>query len=346
MYSKEEKLNLLSLVKKGTPVKQVCSHFNVSRSSFYKWKKQYEEVGIDGLEIKPHRKPQMPNQVNKATEKAILEQVAKTPKDGPRQIAYMLSLQGYTVGETGVYRVLRRHGLSKRAERFTYVNNIARHRNSVRELSTLDIKLKKNQNQRPGYLIMETLGKLPQTPYHEPCFYYAIYDVYSKWGLIELYPTLRQVDIAKLYHYKIMPLTRTFKLPIENILSYHEEGYKEHFDKRWQVIASDTSECVKIKVWELPKDRCQLIKPLDDFTRVIFEDLGRRLEESLPPEVLEKKTSDFDTLQEQLSSCLSHYNFKKFEKTYNPSEVLLSHAKEKGIDLEALPLWVYMRMMS
>lgn len=54
----------------------------------------------------------MPNKVDSRTEKFILKYVAKFPEDGPKRIFYELQDEGVQIGESGIYNVLRRNGLS------------------------------------------------------------------------------------------------------------------------------------------------------------------------------------------------------------------------------------------
>jgi transposase len=113
----EDRLRILEMAVKTGNIAGTCRLFGISRASFYAWLCRYREGGLDGLEDRPRSRPQMPNRVSVEVEEAIIDYSRLFPGDGPRRISWELSERGITVGETGVYRVLLRRGLSRRAER-------------------------------------------------------------------------------------------------------------------------------------------------------------------------------------------------------------------------------------
>jgi len=94
-------------------VKTACAEFQVPRSTFYKWKKQYKLMGESGLVL---RRPCPPNtllRMKKEVEEKILE-LRKNYQFGPDRIVFYLKrYHGMTVSDAGVYRALRRNGLNR-----------------------------------------------------------------------------------------------------------------------------------------------------------------------------------------------------------------------------------------
>lgn len=344
MFSAKEKLKVMTYAQSAGNVKETCEIFGISRTLYYKWKRQYETEGPLGLEEKPKKKPIMPNQVSAITEKAILEQVVRTPKDGPRQLCYSLNLAGYKVGETGVYRVLKRHQLTRRDERISFSKNRAIERSSLRQLSRLDLSLKQEKHRIPGYMVMETLRSLSVGFLKSPIYYYAIYDVHSHWGLVKLYPHKNSIHMADFYATRLHPLIKTFKLPIQNILSEQLPEFKDQWVTRWQTSDVIGFEHQKSHFWELPSHKKELIKPLESFTEQLLGKAVTAAQAALMKEPLGTKHA-FELLERCLEHEVRKYNFKTPIGGQTPSEVVIAYVKENGVDPDSLPLWVYLRMV-
>lgn len=344
MVTAVDRLKILEYAKAIGSVTQTCQDFGISRTVFYRWKRRYETYGLDGLEDKIPAKPQMPNRVNAVTEKAILEQISKTPKDGPRQISYMLNHMGYIVGETGVYKVMQRHNLTKRTLRIAYAKGHARERSDIRQLAKIDIKLKQQAHQFPGYLTMETLKEWQPCKGHGKIYFYAIYDVYSKWGLIKLFPDKASINIAEIFVHRIAPLMKIFNVPIQNVLSEQLPEFEECWEYRWQAEKAIGKGRLANSIWELPESRKDLIQPIDNFTNLIFQALDeliiKRYEQSNNGGKI-----GFAELESMLEICMGHYNFKDPQSGKLPTEIVLDFVERQGVDLDTLPLWVYIRMV-
>ena len=52
MRTPEEKIQIINDYYSGTGIMEIERKYNLSDSSFYKWKNEYEEKGIDGLKSK------------------------------------------------------------------------------------------------------------------------------------------------------------------------------------------------------------------------------------------------------------------------------------------------------
>ena len=109
-------------------VASACRTFGVHRSTYYRWKRQVERHGLDALRPRERRRPRMPNQLSPLVEQRIVAFALGHPGLGPRRIAAELGRPrwgGIGVSATGVWRCLRRHGLSPRAKRLALVAGYA-----------------------------------------------------------------------------------------------------------------------------------------------------------------------------------------------------------------------------
>jgi transposase InsO family protein len=105
-------------------VAAACRAFGVHRSTYYRWKRQVERHGLEVLRPRERRRPKMPNQLSPLVEERIVAFALGHPGLGPRRIAAELARPrwgGLLVSHNGVWRCLRRHGLSTRRKRLSLV---------------------------------------------------------------------------------------------------------------------------------------------------------------------------------------------------------------------------------
>jgi transposase InsO family protein len=109
-------------------VSAACRTFGVHRSTYYRWKAQVERSGLQMLRPRERRSPRMPNQLSPVIEERILAFAIAHPGLGPRRISATLAQArwgGIVVSHSGVWKVLRRHGLSRRISRLSLVAGYA-----------------------------------------------------------------------------------------------------------------------------------------------------------------------------------------------------------------------------
>jgi transposase len=105
-------------------VSAACRRFGVHRSTYYRWKAQIERHGLEVLRPRERRRPKMPNQLSPLVEERIVALALGHPGLGPKRIAAELARPrwgGLDVSHNGVWRCLRRHGLSTRRRRLSLV---------------------------------------------------------------------------------------------------------------------------------------------------------------------------------------------------------------------------------
>ena len=103
-------------------VTQACREAGISRTLFYRWRKRLLRYGPEGLRPRPTRPTRWPRQATPALEHAVLAYALLWPTHGPARIAAQLRQArwgGWRVSGSGVYGILRRHGLQTRWERLT-----------------------------------------------------------------------------------------------------------------------------------------------------------------------------------------------------------------------------------
>lgn len=92
-------------------IRKACQEFGVPRSSFYRWKKAYEEEGIEGLIRKKPIARSHPKQIPSEYAEKILY-LRKKYHLGPQRITWYLErYHGFKTSCSSVYRTLKRNGI-------------------------------------------------------------------------------------------------------------------------------------------------------------------------------------------------------------------------------------------
>lgn len=105
-------------------VSAACRAFGIHRSTYYAFKRQVDQGGLEMLRPRERRRPQMPNQLSALVEERIVSFAVAHPGLGPRRIASELRRPkwgGIVVSASGVWRCLCRHGLNTRQKRLALV---------------------------------------------------------------------------------------------------------------------------------------------------------------------------------------------------------------------------------
>lgn len=94
-------------------VAQTCRYYGISRQTFYKWLRRYEEQGLEGLRDRSSRPHHSPNATNAEVVGKIMY-LRQHYHFGPHKIAmYLKRYHDISISPSGVWRVLARLGLNR-----------------------------------------------------------------------------------------------------------------------------------------------------------------------------------------------------------------------------------------
>ncbi len=105
-------------------VSRACREMGVHRSSYYRWHRRVRRWGLDALRPRERRKPQMPNRKPAWVEERVVAFALAYPTFGPRRIAAELRRPRWgrlSISPSGVWRILKRRGLSRSQQRLALV---------------------------------------------------------------------------------------------------------------------------------------------------------------------------------------------------------------------------------
>ena len=113
MYTASEKLAIIRLVEESElSIRRTLQEIKVSRTSFYRWYRAYEDRGLDGLENQSRAVRQHWNRIPDSVRERVVEIALERPELTPRELAWHITdAHGYFVSESSVYRILKAHDL-------------------------------------------------------------------------------------------------------------------------------------------------------------------------------------------------------------------------------------------
>jgi putative transposase len=114
----DRKREVIELVRKSPlPKWQTLAELGISRSTYYRWQRRYFEGGEAGLVDRRPLPGRVWNRLRPEEERRILQESLRQPDSSPRELAFWLTDHGgFSVSESTVYRVLKRHGLIQEVE--------------------------------------------------------------------------------------------------------------------------------------------------------------------------------------------------------------------------------------
>lgn len=122
------RLRLFSLAAELGNVRAACRTMGVHPSTYYRWRGPVLRSGLEMLRPRERRPPRMPNQTSVLVEQRVVAFSLGHPGLGPRRVSAMLAQErwgGIRISPNGVWRILRRHGLSRRMSRLSLVAGYA-----------------------------------------------------------------------------------------------------------------------------------------------------------------------------------------------------------------------------
>lgn len=122
------RLRTMALAEELGNVRAACRMMGIHPSTYYRWRGQAVRYGLEMLRPRERRQPRMPNATPQLVEQRVVAFSLANPGVGPARISAELARPkwgGIKLSPSGVYRVLRRHGLNTRAKRLALVAGYA-----------------------------------------------------------------------------------------------------------------------------------------------------------------------------------------------------------------------------
>ncbi len=122
------RLRTIALAEEMGNVRAACRVMGIHPSTYYRWRGQMRKYGAEMLRPRERRQPRMPNATSHLVEQRVVAFALAHPGVGPARISAELKRPkwgGIQLSPSGVYRVLRRHGLNTRGKRLALIAGYA-----------------------------------------------------------------------------------------------------------------------------------------------------------------------------------------------------------------------------
>lgn len=122
---------LIDDVAAGMSIKEACEKAGVSTSTYYKYKKRYQEMGIEGLRIKSDFTNIEAKQMSIEQRAKIIAIIQSNPEHGPKMISNLLNTEKYgftSISEKRIYDELIRLRLNTQEKRMAFVTGLSKSR--------------------------------------------------------------------------------------------------------------------------------------------------------------------------------------------------------------------------
>lgn len=279
-------------------VTEACRVFDVSRTTYYKIKKQLVETG--SLAPKVRRKPRMPSEIALSKKKMLLRFVQKHPTWGPVRYSYAFRREGIHICPSCIWYHLKRFGLHKRAQRLVYLERLRLEGQPLTERVLRSVRRESHKSKEglwPGHVVgvdtfyvgnIKGVGRIYQITGVDLCSRYAWADLYTEKDQSASIDFVENTLIPKFYHNGV---------EIESILT---DNGGEFTGGRFQQMLSDYD----IKHYRIPKGKPMLNGRCERFQRTVHEEFYQRVFRTRFFEKLED-------LKNALVDYLVYYNFQR-----------------------------------
>lgn len=296
VIASERRSLLISAERNG--VSEACRIFGVSRTTYYKIKKQFVQTG--SLLPRVRRTPKMPNEISLSKKKILLRLVREHPTWGPNRYAHAFRQEGIYMSPMCVWAHLKRFGLNKRIQRLVYLEELRLEGQPLTERALRSVKRRCNKVKKalwPGHYVgldtfyignMKGVGRIYQ---------FGGVDLYSRYGWAGLYTSKDQSSSIDFMEKVLIPKFYQNGVAIESILT---DNGGEFTGGKFQQMLADYD----IKHSRIPKGKPMLNGCCERFQRTLHEEFYQRV----------FRTHIFKTLDElkkALNDYLVYYNFER-----------------------------------
>jgi len=200
-------------------VSLTCRYYGISRQVFYKWRRRYDEHGLDGLRDRSHRPQVSPN----ATRTEVVGKIIYLRQHyhfGPAKIAmYLKRYHDIAISPSGVWRILKRLGLNRLPASQRY----KRH----------DRRWKRYEKPLPGHRVqldVKFIQPLPSTPKPRKYYQFTAIDDCTRLRVLRIYPKLNQQTAIQFLDYVLS------RLPFRVEVIQTDNGVEFGASFHWHVL--------------------------------------------------------------------------------------------------------------
>jgi transposase InsO family protein len=279
-------------------VTKACRIFQVSRTTFYKIKKQFTQSG--SLEPIKRRKSQQPNETSTVRKKALLKLIKEQPGLSLDRYVEAFKNQGIRYTRESIYNTLKRFHLNTRYLRLLYVETLKKEQQPITERTLTKLRhrfYKIKKAYWPGHIValdtffvghLKGVGRIYQM---------TGIDLYSRYGWAELYSDKTAISSSHFLEHVLIPKFFQNNVRIDAVLT--DNGTEFTANKFTQILKD-----YGLRHHRIPKGKPMFNGKCERFQRTILNEFYQTI-------FRQKFFSSMEELSIELQKYLVHYNFNR-----------------------------------
>ncbi|WP_299795126.1 helix-turn-helix domain-containing protein [uncultured Shewanella sp.] len=310
MYSNHNeirsKLALLQLAKELGSISKACDMMGYSRDSYYRFKKQYENAGEQGLHNLSRKKSTLKNRVSQEVEDQVIEIALDYPNYGQAKVAELLTARGCTISPSGVRTIWLRHNLETKHNRLLALNSRLRQQNELDFNAQHQIekscKLQQEEGaldcQRPGDICVQDTFRVGNIPGLGTVYQHTCMDAYSQYSHARASLDKSSQLASDFLRAQVLPWYKEQGIPINSILTDRGAEFSGKQSQPFQALLQEAS------INHIQKRAYN--GPIVNGLAARFQSLAHS--EFYAPFLKRNKVSNIEILNDNLQKWLKRYN--------------------------------------
>ena len=224
----QQKLKVLELAEILGNVTEACRQHGVSRTSFYEYKKRFEQDGLEGLKDLPPIVKNHPFATSAENEARVVELSLLNPARGCNFISALLRKEGIVISYPTVQNLMNKNGIGKRYDRWLRLEQMAAEEAMVPTADQTKFLEKQNpqwkersghvESSMPGELLCQDTSSLGKWG-DQRLILHAVVDSYSSYAFALIWTSKQPEAAAGLLHSDVMPFYEQLALSVSAILT-------------------------------------------------------------------------------------------------------------------------------
>ncbi len=308
-----QRLSVLELAEALGNVSEACRRRGISRTTFYEYKKRYEAHGLEGLKDLPPIPKSHPFTTPPEVVERILEISLEDPARGCNWISDRLKLEGTPVSYPTVQKILNKHGMGTRYERWLRLEEKAQEKGFALNAAQQQFLEKQNpqwrekhiESQAPGELLSQDTFYVGRMKGVGRIYLHVVVDTYSSFAFGFLYTSKQAEAAVSVLHNDALPFYKQHGIPVKAVLTDNGTefcGTPEHPYELYLALN-------EIEHRRTPVRRPQSNGFVERFNRTVNEEFFQRAWR-------QKLYTSLEELQADLDEWLRYYNYERPHQGY------------------------------
>lgn len=308
-----KRLSVLQLAENLGSVSEACRRSGMDRTSFYAWKKRFEEQGLEGLKDLPPIHLTHPQTTSEEVEDKIVQLSLLHPGWGCVKLSDKLKLEQVSVSSPTVQMILSKHNMASKFDRIMRLEE--RHLKEGMALTEEQIRLVERMNpafskrhvesSRPGELLSQDSKLVGTLSGIGRIYLHCVVDTYGSYGFGILHTSKQPEAAVSVLYNDVIPAYKEWGIPLETILTDNGREFCGTEAHPYELF---------LKLNDLEHRTTRVRRPQ---TNGFVERFNRTVKEEFI-QVAFRKTfyTSVDQLQEDFDQWLYHYNYERPHRGY------------------------------